>query len=473
MTLRFFNTLGREVQQFDPISKGNVKLYTCGPTVWNYAHIGNLRTYIFEDFLRRILEYADFDVEHVMNITDVGHLTGDGDDGEDKMERGSRETGKSVWEIAEHYTDAFFRDVDSLNVLRPKKTCRATEHVDDMITLIRRLDEKGYIYLAGGNVYFDTSKSDGYGKLALLERQNLIAGARIAVDENKRNPADFVLWFTNSKFENHVMTWDSPWGNGYPGWHIECSAMSMKYLGEVIDIHCGGVDHIPVHHTNEIAQSEGVTGKQWVHYWMHGEFLLTEKEKMGKSEGNFLTLNLLVDRGYDPLDYRYFCLGAHYRSQLQFTDEVMASARSGRTNLIERLRRIRSQPGSEATHIDRVGEIAQKFRAEIKSHFANDLGVTQALGTVWAMLKDPGVSDADKLALAFDADRVFGLDLEALSIPSANLEPGLESLIRERETARKERNFARADQIRDELRNAGIAVEDTTQGTTWSRIGKT
>jgi cysteinyl-tRNA synthetase len=312
--MQLYNTMTRSVEDFKPLEDKKVKLYACGPTVYNYAHIGNLRTYVFEDILRRSLEYFGYSVIHVMNVTDVGHLVGDNDDGEDKMVKSSRETGKSVYEIADFYTRAFFQDTGKLNIKQPSIACRATEHIQEMIALVQRLERKGHTYFSGGNVYFSIDTFPEYGSLARLELDALLSGTRIAVDQNKRNPKDFVLWFTKSKFENQAMTWDSPWGRGYPGWHLECSAMSMKYLGEQFDIHCGGTDHIPVHHTNEIAQSEAATGKSpWVRYWLHGEFLLDDTGKMSKSKGEFLTLPYLEKQGYSPLDYRYFCLGAHYR----------------------------------------------------------------------------------------------------------------------------------------------------------------
>jgi cysteinyl-tRNA synthetase len=325
--LKLFNTMGRKVVPFEPLESGKVRLYCCGPTVYNYAHIGNLRAYCFEDVLRRTLEYLGFSVNHVMNITDVGHLTGDGDAGEDRMTKSARETGKTPWEIAEFYTEAFFADMARLNIMTPGTVCKATGHIPEMIALIQRIEANGFTYVAGGNLYFDISKFPNYGKLALLSLDDLQAGSRIEVDKNKKNPHDFVLWFTKSKFEHQAMLWDSPWGRGYPGWHIECSAMSMKYLGESIDIHCGGIDHISVHHTNEIAQSEAATGKPWVNFWLHNEFLVLEREKMSKSLGNFITLATLAEKGFAPLDYRYFCLGAHYRSQLKFSDDGLVSAK--------------------------------------------------------------------------------------------------------------------------------------------------
>ena len=343
MALQFFNSLSRSLEDFQPLHEGKVSFYACGPTVYNYAHIGNLRAYVFEDLLRRTLEYLGYDVRHIMNITDVGHLTGDNDDGEDKMLKQSRESGKTVWDIAGYYTEAFFRDTDRLNIERPSVSCAATDHIEDMINLIKRIEANGYTYAAGGNVYFDTEKFEGYGKLALLDRQEQQAGARVDVDKNKRHPRDFVLWFTQSKFENHIMLWDSPWGKGYPGWHIECSAMSMKYLGDQFDIHCGGIDHIPVHHTNEIAQSEAATGKKWVNYWLHNEFLLMDSGKMSKSKGGFLTLQSVMDEGFHPLDYRYFLLGAHYRTQLHFSFNNLKAARSARLSLEDKIRGLLKQ----------------------------------------------------------------------------------------------------------------------------------
>ncbi|MBQ4330212.1 MAG: cysteine--tRNA ligase, partial [Spirochaetaceae bacterium] len=317
MALRLYNTMGRKMEDFVPLQAGKAGFYGCGPTVYNYAHIGNLRAYVFLDILDKTLSYLNYDITHVMNITDIGHLSGDDDEGEDKMVKTAKQRGQSVLEIAQFYTDAFFNDIDRLNIRRPDIVCKATEHIQDMIDLIKRLEANGHTYLSGGNLYYDVSTFPDYGKLACLNLDDLKAGARIDIDQNKRNPQDFVLWFTKSKFENQALVWDSPWGRGYPGWHIECSAMSMKYLGEQIDIHTGGIDHIPVHHTNEIAQSEGATGKRWVNYWLHNEFLVIAKEKgqdeeagkMSKSSGNFLTLQSLVDKGFHPLDYRLFLLG--------------------------------------------------------------------------------------------------------------------------------------------------------------------
>ncbi len=469
MNINLYNTLGRELQEFKPINEKEVGLYCCGPTVYNYAHIGNLRTYVFEDLLRRVLEYAGYNVNHVMNVTDVGHLTGDQDDGEDKLEKSARETGKSPAEIAEFYTDAFFRDIDRLNIIRPKTACVATKHIGNMIGLIKRLEAGGFTYIEGGNVYFDTEKFAGYGELALLDRQKLKAGARIAVDGNKKNPADFVLWFTKSKFENHIMQWDSPWGTGYPGWHIECSAMSMKYLGEQFDIHCGGIDHIPIHHTNEIAQSEAATGRKWVNYWIHGEFLLMDKQKMAKSAGNFLTLQILVDKGYDPLDYRYFCLGGHYRSQLVFNFESLDAARNARRNLVERIEELKSF--AEPAHADSLGERAGGIINRFNESLINDLNAPRALAELWQLLKDNDISPEDKLGAAIEMDRVFGLQLSEIEAPAAELSDTEISIIRDREQARADKNWGKADELRDKLLSLGIEIKDTSDGTQWKKRG--
>lgn len=469
MTLHLYNSLGRSLQEFHPIDPPEVGLYACGPTVYNYAHIGNLRTYIFEDILRRVLKYSGYTVHHIMNVTDVGHLTDDADQGEDKMEVSAREKKMSVWEVADFYTEAFFKDTDRLNIERPEVVCRATDHIQDMIELIKRIEKNGYTYMAGGNLYFDVSRFSDYGKLALLDRQELMAGARIAVDENKRNPQDFVLWFTRSKFEKQTMVWDSPWGRGYPGWHIECSAMSMKYLGEQIDIHCGGVDHIPIHHTNEIAQSEAATGKKWVNYWLHGEFLLMEKNKMAKSAGNFITLEDLVTQGYDPLDYRYFCLGGHYRSQLQFSAESMNAAKNARENLVERVERLKEN-GTKKSR-DALSERAKGYLSLFEEDLRLDLNIPKCLSDLWNSVKDPELNDDDKLTILLEMDRVFAINLEAAEADKEISGEELD-LIKERETARENRDFIKADTIRDKLLKRGIVIEDTPEGTRWKRVSK-
>ncbi|MCP5513889.1 MAG: cysteine--tRNA ligase [Spirochaetales bacterium] len=471
MGLKLFNTMGREMQEFVPINKGEAFVYACGPTVYNYAHIGNLRTYIFEDILRRVLEFSGYKIKHVMNVTDVGHLTDDADSGEDKMEKSARETGRTVWDIAKFYTDAFFSDIESLNIEKPEIVCRATDHVGDMIDLIKKLEDKGYTYVSGGNVYFSIDKFADYGKMALLDRQNLQAGSRIEVDSNKRNPHDFVLWFTKSKFENHAMLWDSPWGKGYPGWHIECSAMSMKYLGESFDIHCGGIDHINVHHTNEIAQSEAASGKKWVNYWLHGEFLVMNKSKMAKSAGNFITLSTLKEKGYDPLDYRYFCLSGHYRSQLQFSFESLDAARTARVNLVDRVKALNAEALGAVS--DKLSDKGTLYLEDFKSGIEDDLNCPKALAVFWTMLKDQNLEAGEKLSLSLMFDKVTGLELSVKKDEKEEIEElddNIRRLIDEREEARKSKDFARSDSIRSELKMLGIEIKDTPDGTVWKKL---
>ena len=466
--MKLYNTMDRKVEEFVPIEEGKVGMYCCGPTVYNYAHIGNLRTYIFEDILHRTLEEAGYRVKHVMNITDVGHLTGDGDDGEDKLGKRSRETGKSVWDIAAFYTDAFFADEKALNIKRPNVVCKATDHINEMIALIKRLEENGHTYTSGGNVYFSIDTIDDYGKLAGQKQEDKLSGARIAVDGNKRNPQDFVLWFTNSKFGEQAMMWDSPWGRGYPGWHIECSAMSMKYLGEAFDIHCGGIDAIPVHHTNEIAQSEAATGHKWVNYWCHGEFLLNDKGKMSKSSGEFLTLPVLVGHGYNALDYRYFCLGGHYRTQLKFSYEALDHAKSAR----ERLNGIVAELKAKAKASDTLSEKAEGYKNSFFDALFNDLRCPEALAVMWKMLKDGSISDSEKLALLYSMDKVLGLDLDKIEAKKEEKVGGEEEwrLVEERKQAKAAKNYQRADEIRKELEERGYIVKDTPQGPILQKI---
>ena len=459
MELKLYNTMTRRLEPFVSIEKNKVGMYCCGPTVYNYAHIGNLRTYIFEDVLKRVLLTKGYGVKHVMNITDVGHLTGDGDDGEDKIEKSARETGRSVWDIAAFYTDAFFKDFDSLNNIRPDIVCKATDHIPQMIALIKRLEEKGYTYTADGNVYFSIDAFPEYGRLARLKLDELKSGARIDIDTNKKNPKDFVLWFTKSKFENQAMTWDSPWGRGYPGWHIECSAMSMHYLGETFDIHCGGIDAIPVHHTNEIAQSEAANGKKWVNYWLHGEFLLTEKGKMSKSSGEFLTLSVLKEKGYDPLDYRYFCLGAHYRSQLQFSFEGLTAARYARIGLKERIRDLGESETEERT------PQMQNYIDEFDAFICDDLSMSRALSVVWNALKDSALSNPEKVYLVRYFDDVLGLNLcKADDEEQKENEDELQELLKERTEAKKNKDWAKADSIRAKIAEKGYSIKDTADG---------
>ncbi|MDR1030024.1 MAG: cysteine--tRNA ligase [Treponema sp.] len=488
MALTLFNTLGRTLQPFEPLNAGKVGFYGCGPTVYNYAHIGNLRAYVLHDILVRTLRRAGFAVTHVMNITDVGHLSGDNDEGDDKMLKSAEERGKSVWEVAELYTQRFFQDTEQLNIQKPTVICKATEHIVDMIALIKRIEERGFTYQAGGNLYFDITKFTTYGELGRLRLEDQKAGARIGVDENKRNPQDFVLWFTKSKFENQAMVWDSPWGRGYPGWHIECSAMSIKYLGETFDIHAGGIDHVPIHHTNEIAQSEAATGKHpWVRYWIHNEFLVLDKGKMSKSAGDILTLQALMDAGYEPLDYRYFLLGAHYRSQVQFSYEALTGARNARKSLMDRIReRIKALEDRGSLHALQnqplpPGFVERKAGAYLRAFNAaleDDLATPRGLAELWGILRDPAVSAEDALRGACNMDEVLGLNLveEAeKQIPGVNhtespqLRDAIEALIAERAMAKNVRDFAKADQIRQTLKEQGIILEDRSTETVWRR----
>ena len=480
--LRLYNTLGRELQEFKPIEPGKVGIYGCGPTVYNYAHIGNLRAYVFDDIIVRSLRFLGYEVTHVMNITDVGHLTGDDDEsGEDKMVKSAQERNKSVLEVAAFYTDAFFNDTTRLNILRPTVVCKATEHIQEMIALIKRIEAKGFTYQAGGNLYFDVSKFPTYGELALLNLEELKAGARIEVDANKRNPADFALWFTKSKFENQALIWDSPWGRGYPGWHIECSAMSMKYLGEQFDIHAGGIDHIPVHHTNEIAQSEAATGQKWVNYWLHNEFLVTSSGKMAKSKGGFLTLQVLLDAGYEAMDYRYFLLGGHYRSQLQFSYEALDSARSSRRSLVDTVIALKAKAGNAAAVDERSssgdaiaspGSEASSYIEAFTGHICQDLATPRALAELWGLLRDNEIPPSQALAAAYKMDQVLGLGLsESKQAQAAAVDPALaaqiDALVAQRGDAKKTKDWARADAIRVQLKSKGVLLEDGPGGTTW------
>ncbi|MDR1470396.1 MAG: cysteine--tRNA ligase [Spirochaetaceae bacterium] len=479
MAFSLYNTLGRKTEVFTPRMSGEAGFYGCGPTVYNYAHIGNLRAYVTHDVLVRVLRERGYRVTHVMNITDVGHLSGDNDEGEDKMVKSAEEARKSVLEVAQFYTEAFFRDTEALNIRRPDVVCKATEHIDEMITLIKRIEAGGYTYLAGGNLYFDVTKFPNYGELALLRLDELEAGARVGVDKNKRSPHDFVLWFTKSKFENQALVWDSPWGRGYPGWHIECSAMSSTYLGEQFDIHAGGIDHIPIHHTNEIAQAEAGYGKRpWVRYWVHNEFLVLNKGKMSKSAGGFLTLQTLVENGFDPLDYRYFLLGAHYRSQMQFSFDALEGAKNARASLLDKLYAVAGRTTPEEAAAAETAGFAGKaadYLAAFDTAIDDDLSTPRALAELWGLLRDSSVAPAVALAAAFRMDRILGLRLEEAAFSrKADVVDGafaaeIEQLIAERAEAKKAKQFARADEIRAHLKERGILLEDAKEGTTWKK----
>jgi len=465
MSFYLYNTMTRNKEEFIPANKNKVGMYTCGPTVYNYAHIGNLRTYIFEDALKKSLEYVGYKVKHVMNVTDVGHLQSDGDEGEDKMALGASREHKTVWEIAKFYEDAFFEDCKKLNVKRPTVVCRATEHIEDMIKFIQRLEESGYTYESNGNVYFEIDKFKDYTKLANLSIDELEAGSRIEIDPNKKNPLDFVLWFTNSKFSNQIMQWESPWGRGFPGWHLECSTMSIKYLGENIDIHCGGIDHIPVHHTNEIAQSEAALGHKWVNYWVHGEFLVLDGGKMSKSSGDFLTVSRLEEEGFSPLDYRYFCLQSKYRKQLVFSFESLKDAQNGYKALKKKIATILTNI-VENHSINK--ELISKYQEKFKGQISDDLNIANAFTVLNDVIKDGELNNREKAILIEDFDKVFSLDLMTIEKEATEVDEKLiNDLIEERNIARKEKNYKRSDEIRAQLLEMNIEVLDSKEGTTW------
>ena len=468
-----YNSLTHKKELFVPRDEKLVRMYTCGPTVYHYAHIGNLRTYIMEDVLEKSLRYLGYPVKRVMNITDVGHLSSNADTGEDKMLKGARREHKTVMEIAKYYTDAFFSDCDKLNIKRPDVVEPATNCIDEYIHMVSTLLEKGNAYIAGGNVYFDTATLPQYYVFNDHDEEDLAVGVREGVEEdtNKRNKNDFVLWFTKSKFEDQALKWDSPWGVGYPGWHIECSCISMKHLGEYLDIHAGGIDNAFPHHTNEIAQSESYLGHKWCNYWFHVHHLNTDSGKMSKSKGEFLTVSLLEEKGFDPMAYRYFCLQSHYRRNLVFSWENLQNAAAGYDKLIARI-----------AALGRDGEVDQAAFAEQKKRFENalngDLNTSVAVTSLYDVLKAK-CSDATKRALLADFDQVLSLNLmeaaDKLAQKQAqeaaqSADPEIDALVAQRTAAKKAKNFAEADRIRDELKARGIEIIDTPQGSKWKRI---
>ena len=453
MILKLFETYTRETREFVPINAGEVGLYCCGPTVYNYAHIGNLRTYIFEDVLRRVLEFNGYKVNHVVNITDVGHLVSDGDDGEDKMAAGAARTGKTAWEIAEIYTDAFLEDLELLNIKTPTILCKATDHIAEQIEAIRQIDAKGMCYVCSDGVYFDTSQDPAYGYLARLDVEGLQQGARVDKGE-KRNATDFALWKFSPADEKRQMEWDSPWGKGFPGWHIECSAMAAKYLGPLFDIHCGGKDHIPVHHSNEIAQAHACYGTNLSNYWMHGYFLQTDKQKMSKSAGEFLRTATLIEKNYDPIAYRFLCLLAHYRSDIAFSWEGLDSA----STALNRLR--------EAFHSwDSDGKISEAYIAKFTSYVNDDLNTSRVIALVWEIVKDASLSSADKRATVEVFDSVLGLGLSQWQPPAdVEIPDEIVAFAQKRQDARQSKDWAAADEARDALAERGYQVVDTSDG---------
>lgn len=467
--MKIYNTLSKKVEEFIPYEEKKVKMYTCGPTVYHYAHIGNLRTYIFEDIFEKTLKYLGYDVKRVMNITDVGHLSSDADTGEDKMLKGAEREHKTVYEIADFYTKAFFNDTEKLNIKKPEIVEKASAHIETYIKMITKLLDTGYAYIANGNVYFDVSKATDYYKLSGKKEEDLMIGVRddVEEDKNKKNPADFVLWFTSSKFENQAMKWDSPWGVGYPGWHIECSGISYEYLGEYLDIHCGGVDNIFPHHTNEIAQTEGFVGHKWCNYWVHGEHLNDSTGKMSKSKGEFLTLSLLESKGYNPLVYRLFCLESHYRKQLVFSYDAMDNTKKIYEKLLNRIKQIKENKDGELDF-----DIINKYDEQFKEAISNDLNTSLALTTLYAVIKDQ-INNNTKLYLIEKFDEVLSLDLlkENTKLNQDNdMDEYILAKIEERNNAKKEKNYALADQIRDELANKGIILKDSREGTTYEIV---
>lgn len=469
-----YNSLSHKKEEFIPHEEGKVSMYTCGPTVYHYAHIGNLRSYIMEDILEKYLRYTGYDVKRVMNITDVGHLTSDGDTGDDKMLKGAKREHKTVMEIAKFYTDAFFDDCKKLNIKTPDVVVPATTYIDEFIRVISSLMEKGYAYEAGGNIYFDTSKLDKYYVFNDFNEEDLAVGVRegVEADENKRNKADFVLWFTKSKFDDQELKWDSPWGIGYPGWHIECSCISMKNLGEYLDIHCGGIDNAFPHHTNEIAQSEAYLGHKWCNYWFHILHLNTNDGKMSKSKGEFLTVSLLEEKGYKPVIYRFFCLQSHYRKSLVFSWENLDNAKVAYGKLIEKIAPLTQESGGDIDKAE-YERLDKAFREALDS----DVNTAMAITVLYDVMKSKA-NAATKLALINDFDKVLGLDLianaklflEESANASADIPAEVMELVEQRKEARKAKNFALADEIRDKIASLGYEVKETRQGTEISKI---
>ena len=469
--MKLYNTLTRSKDEFVPNEAGKVSMYTCGPTVYHYAHIGNLRSYIMEDILERYLAYSGYDVNRVMNITDVGHLTSDGDEGDDKMLKGAKREHKTVMEIAKFYTDAFFADCEKLNIKKPNTVVPATTYIDEFIRVVSALIEKGYAYEAGGNIYFDTSKLEKYYVFNDFDEEDLAVGVRegVEADNNKRNKTDFVLWFTKSKFDDQELKWDSPWGVGYPGWHIECSCISMKNNGEYLDIHCGGIDNAFPHHTNEIAQSEAYLGHKWCNNWFHVHHLNTESGKMSKSKGEFLTVSLLESKGYDPIVYRFFCLNSHYRKGLVFSYDNLDNAVVAYNKLVARI----------VPLLGAEGEVDEAAFAALKKSFTeamdNDLNTSLAITALYDVLK-ADTSAKTKLALIEDFDSVLKVNLVASAKKQAagnagdDLPEEIKALAEQRKAARKEKNFALADELRDKIVALGYSVEETRQGTVIKKI---
>jgi cysteinyl-tRNA synthetase len=462
--MKFYNTLSAQKEEFIPMKPNEVKIYTCGPTVYQYAHIGNLRTYLFMDLLRRALVHQGYHLKHVMNITDVGHLVSDGDEGEDKMLKGAREQKKTPWEIASHYTEVFLQDIESLHIDSTEIIAKATDHIADMIEFVEGLLVKGYAYEIEDGIYFDLSKFQGYGKLSCVHLEDLLAGARVEIHQGKRHPADFALWKKAPK--EHIMQWESPWGRGYPGWHIECSAMARKYLGDVFDIHTGGVDHIPIHHENEIAQSEALLGVAPVRYWMHGEFMMVNNGKMSKSLGNAFTLEDLKNKGITPLTFRYFCLNAHYRNKLNFTWEGISAAKVSYERFLKEAQK--HKHGSESLNV----AVLKSYQEEFYKAIEDDLNVPKALGVTWNLIRNEPKS-REVFALLLKMDEILGLGLNPSEENIEDTEKTVVekpfpqevfSLVEKRRMARENKDWNLADRIRNDLLEMGVVLKDTQSG---------
>ena len=456
-----YNTASHRKETFTPQNVQGVTMYCCGPTVYNFAHIGNLRTYIFEDLLSRTIR-LHYPLKHVMNVTDVGHLVSDADDGEDKMELGAAREGKSAWDIAKFYEAKFWQDYDALHCSRPTIISRATAHIPEMIALVKTLEEKGFTYRTSDGIYYDTSKFPRYDALVGHARiSGLQGGARVEMSDEKRNPTDFALWKFSPKDKKRQMEWDSPWGVGFPGWHIECSAMAMKYLGHTLDIHCGGIDHVTIHHTNEIAQSEAATGQKYVNYWVHGEFLILRSGKMSKSGGTFVTVDVLKEKGYEPLAYRYLCLGAHYRTQLEFSYESMDSAAKSLKNL----RTLACGYAKEAANSVQETANSRAWKDKFTAAMEDDLNAPKALAVTWEALRTNELSATEKVDFLRFADTILALDVFTLpEEKQAEVPAEVQALLEKRQTARATKNWALSDELRAQILAAGFIVKDTPQG---------
>lgn len=465
-----FNTMGRRLQDFQSIQEGQVGMYSCGPTVYGRAHIGNMRAYVFADTLKRVLLYAGYNVKHVMNITDVGHLTSDADDGEDKLAKAARENHETAWEISKRWTEQFFKDTQSLNVLPVSIACKATEHIAEQIALVKVLEDKGYTYRTSDGIYFDTAKFPSYADFAHLDIEGLQAGIRVDMSE-KRNKTDFALWKFSKPTEKRDMEWDSPWGVGFPGWHVECSAMSMKYLGETFDIHTGGIDHVTIHHTNEIAQSECATGKRFVNYWLHCEFLtMSNAEKMSKSLGNVVNLDTLREYGIKPLAFRYLCLNAHYRKQLLYSKEILMGANNAYNKWCAFMDNLKKE-NPQICPLDKLSEPAAKYLDEFKQGVFNNLNTPQALATMWNLIHDKSVNNDEKYTLLMEFDKVFGLtEVNAEPEVEAEIPAEIMDLLAQRNKFRAEKNWAQADAARDAIKAKGYTIVDTKEGSHLQKI---